>query len=279
MSTPAISSAPSDPGEFTYEMTPIKVGDLLYLCTPHDIVIALDPVTGRTRWRFDPHVQVTGTQHMSCRGVSYYDSDAAPGAPPMPPRAPDCSTRIFVATNDARLIALDALSGRPCADFGDQRRSSTSFPQYPGYSEGWYQFTSAPLVTRGLVVLAGSIFDNMSTKMPSGVVRAFDAKSGKLVWNFDPGNPARPRRSAPASVTACHPQQLEHFGRRREVGHDLHPVRHGRGRPMGRPAAADDREVRDQHRRARHRERERANGCSRPSTTTCGTWTCPRSRR
>ena len=54
-------------------MTPIKVGDLLYLCTPHDIVIALDPVTGRTRWRFDPHVTVTGTQHMSCRGVSYYD--------------------------------------------------------------------------------------------------------------------------------------------------------------------------------------------------------------
>ena len=68
----------SDPGEFTFETTPIKVGDLLYLCTPHDIVIALDPVTGRTRWRFDPHVQVTGTQHMSCRGVSYYDSNAAP---------------------------------------------------------------------------------------------------------------------------------------------------------------------------------------------------------
>jgi quinoprotein glucose dehydrogenase len=61
---------PSDPGEFTYEMTPIKVGDLLYLCTPHDIVIALDPVTGKTRWRFDPHINVTGTQHMSCRGVS-----------------------------------------------------------------------------------------------------------------------------------------------------------------------------------------------------------------
>ena len=63
-------------------MTPIKVGDLLYLCTPHDMVIALDPVTGQTRWRFDPQVRVTGTQHLSCRGVSYYDSAAAPGAPP-----------------------------------------------------------------------------------------------------------------------------------------------------------------------------------------------------
>ena len=179
---------PSDPGEFTYEMTPIKVGDLLYLCTPHDIVIAVDPVTGQTRWRFDPKVSVKGTQHMSCRGVSYWDSAAAPGAPPMAPRAPDCSTRIFVATNDARLIALDALSGRPCADFGVNGAVNLT-PQYPGYTEGWYQFTSAPLIARGLVVLAGSIYDNMSVKMPSGVVRAFDAKTGKLVWNFDPGNP------------------------------------------------------------------------------------------
>src|SRR5690348_15008098 len=57
-----------DPVEITYEVTPIKVGDTLYLCTPHDIVIALDPVTGHERWRFDPQVHVTGTQHMTCRG-------------------------------------------------------------------------------------------------------------------------------------------------------------------------------------------------------------------
>lgn len=177
-----------DPGEFTYEMTPIKVGDLLYLCTPHDIVIAVDPVTGATRWRFDPHVGVKGTQHMSCRGVSYYDSAAAPGAPLTPPRAADCSTRIFLATNDARLIALDALSGKPCPDFGNGGQLN-AWPGMPFYKEGWFQFTSAPLVTHGLVVLAGSIFDNMADKMPSGVVRAFDAKTGKLVWNWDPGNP------------------------------------------------------------------------------------------
>ena len=179
---------PDDPGEFTYEMTPIKVGNLLYLCTPHDIVIALDPASGQQRWRFDPKIHVSGTQHMSCRGVSYYDSAAAPGAPPQAPRAADCSTRIFVATNDARLIALDALSGKPCPNFGTAGQLDLT-PQYPGYTEGWYQFTSAPLVSHGLVVLAGSIFDNKSIKMPSGVVRAFDAKSGKLVWNFDPGNP------------------------------------------------------------------------------------------
>jgi len=179
---------PGDPGEFTYEVTPIKVGDFLYLCTPHDIVIALDPVTGQTKWRFDPHINVHGTQHMTCRGVSYYDAATAPGAAPAAPHAADCSTRIFVATNDARLIALDAMSGRPCPDFGN-RGQLNLWPGMPAYQQGWYQFTSAPLVTRGLVVLAGSVYDNISTHVPSGVVRAFDAKSGRLVWNFDPGNP------------------------------------------------------------------------------------------
>lgn len=187
---------PDDPSEFTYEMTPIKVGNLLYLCTPHDIVIALDPVTGKQVWRFDPKINVTGTQHMSCRGVSYFDTAAAPGSPPQPPRAPDCSTRLFLATNDARLIALDALSGKRCGDFGNAGEIDLT-PQYPGYTEGWYQFTSAPLVTRGLVVLAGAIFDNRDVKMPSGVVRAFDAKTGKLVWNFDPGNPDQTAPLAP----------------------------------------------------------------------------------
>jgi quinoprotein glucose dehydrogenase len=180
---------PGDPVEITYEVTPIKIGDYLYLCTPHDIVIALDPVTGQQRWRYDPHVNVRGTQHMSCRGVSYYDAAAAAGAPPGPPRqSPDCTTRIFVATNDARLIAVDALTGRPCMTFGNNGQINL-WPGMPAYHEGWYQFTSAPLVTRGLVVLAGSIYDDMSKWMPSGVIRAFDAKSGRLVWNWDPGNP------------------------------------------------------------------------------------------
>ena len=179
---------PDDPGEFTYEMTPIKVGNLLYLCTPHDIVIAVDPVSGKQVWRFDPKVKVQGTQHMSCRGVSYYDSASATGQPSQPPRAPDCTTRIFVATNDARLIALDALSGKLCGDFGDKGVLNT-WAGMPFYKEGFYQFTSAPLITRGLVVLAGSIYDNKADTMPSGVVRAWDAKTGKLVWNFDPGNP------------------------------------------------------------------------------------------
>ncbi|MFN3522543.1 MAG: membrane-bound PQQ-dependent dehydrogenase, glucose/quinate/shikimate family [Phenylobacterium sp.] len=177
---------PGDPPETTYEVTPLKVGDTVYLCTPHNIVLALDPETGAERWRFDPHIRVSDhLQHLTCRGVSYHDG-AWPGAA----RAPgaDCPQRIFLATNDARLFALDARTGRPCASFGDGGQISL-WPGMPAYQDGWYQFTSAPLVTRGLVVLGGAIYDNASVYMPSGVIRAFDVVTGRLVWNFDPGNP------------------------------------------------------------------------------------------
>ncbi|HEY0413179.1 MAG TPA: membrane-bound PQQ-dependent dehydrogenase, glucose/quinate/shikimate family [Allosphingosinicella sp.] len=175
-----------DPEETTYEVTPIKVGDTLYLCTPHNIVLALDAETGREKWRFNPHIAVSkNLQHLTCRGVSYHDT-AQPGAT----RAGggECPRRILAATNDARLIALDAATGRPCPGFG-RGGAVNLWPGMPAYQEGWYQMTSAPLVTRGLVVLAGAIYDNAATRMPSGVIRAFDVATGRLVWNFDPGNP------------------------------------------------------------------------------------------
>jgi quinoprotein glucose dehydrogenase len=175
-----------DPEETTYELTPIKIGDTLYACTPHNIVLALDAETGKTRWRFDPHIgPPKNLQHLTCRGVSYHDA-AVPGAT----RAAggDCPQRIITATNDSRLIALDAHTGKPCRSFGNNGAVNL-WPGMPGYQEGWYQFTSAPLVTRGLIVLGGAIFDNAAVHMPSGVIRAYDVATGKLVWNFDPGNP------------------------------------------------------------------------------------------
>ncbi|MCH7628793.1 MAG: membrane-bound PQQ-dependent dehydrogenase, glucose/quinate/shikimate family [Proteobacteria bacterium] len=170
---------PGDPDEVTYEVTPIKVGDTLYMCTPHNLVLALDAETGRTRWRFDPRIQVTGEmQHLSCRGVSYAEV----------PAAATCQRRIITATNDARLLAIDAATGQPCAGFGAGGAVST-LPGQPGHPLGWCQFTSAPLVTRGLIVLGGAIYDNKALKMPSGVIRAYDVADGHLVWNFDPARP------------------------------------------------------------------------------------------
>jgi quinoprotein glucose dehydrogenase len=174
---------PGDPEETTYEVTPIKVADTVYLCTPHNIVLALDAETGATRWRFDPHIAVPAElQHLTCRGVSFHGPAAAEGA-----REP-CVQRILMATNDARLIALDARTGRLCPGFGRDGQVDT-LAGMPPHERGWYQFTSAPLVTRDLVVLGGAIYDNKSIHMPSGVIRAYDVRDGRLVWNFDPGRP------------------------------------------------------------------------------------------
>jgi len=175
---------PGDPAEFTYEMTPIKVGGLVYLCTPHNWVIALDAESGKERWRFDPKIRTSprDMQHMTCRGVSYYDAAQAGKA------TADCPQRILLATNDSRLIALDAHTGKLCPGFGAGGTVSL-LAGLTDYNGGWYQATSAPLVAHGLAILGGAVFDDISTHVPSGVIRAFDAVSGKLMWNFDPGNP------------------------------------------------------------------------------------------
>ena len=175
-----------DPVETTYELTPIKIADTVYACTPHNQVIALDAETGRQRWRYDPHMQVPPKlQHLTCRGVSYHDA-RWPGAAAA--AGGDCPQRIIEATADARLIALDAHTGQPCRTFGRNGQVDLK-PQLQNYNGGWFQFTSAPLVTKRLIVVGGSIYDNAAIDMPSGAIRAFDVATGRLVWNFDPGNP------------------------------------------------------------------------------------------
>ncbi|MGN6500979.1 MAG: outer membrane protein assembly factor BamB family protein, partial [Tsuneonella sp.] len=185
---------PNDPDEFTYEVTPIKVGNLLYVCTPHNLVIALDAETGKQVWRYDPHIADSkDMQHLTCRGVSYHaDEGVAPGAASAP-----CTQRIIEGTNDARLIELDALTGRPCAGFGVNGQVEV-WPGQAPQKRGWWQITSPPVVTRDLIIFGGAVFDNRSTFMPSGVIRAYDVHTGKPVWAFDPGNPAD---TSPRGVT------------------------------------------------------------------------------
>ncbi|MEN2977837.1 glucose/quinate/shikimate family membrane-bound PQQ-dependent dehydrogenase (plasmid) [Tistrella bauzanensis] len=179
---------PTDPNETTYQVTPLKVGDTLYLCTPHNYVIALDAVTGRERWRYDPAVPDSANrQHLTCRGVSYHLGDAADPATPPDQQAP-CVARIFMPTADARLIALDARTGDVCRDFGENGAIQL-WRGMPNLKEGFYYSTSPPVVTRELIVIGGAVNDNVSTSDPSGVIRAYDIDNGALVWNFDTGNP------------------------------------------------------------------------------------------
>jgi quinoprotein glucose dehydrogenase len=163
-----------------FEATPLFVEDSLILCSPFNEVIALDPGTGAQKWRYDPKVsdhERPGNRYV-CRGVTYWvDDSAAEGAA--------CRNRIFEGTNDARLIALDAKTGTPCADFGEQGEVKIDVGKDLFWT-GEYQITSAPVVSRGVVVAGSSISDNVRVDAPLGTVHAFDARSGQPRWSFDP---------------------------------------------------------------------------------------------
>ncbi len=193
-----------DPVELTNENTPLKVNGMVYACTAHSKVLALDPDTGKEIWRYDPQLtgpndnDFRGWAHMTCRGVSYYDeaayskSDAisTPAALSTAGQAvaTSCPRRLFLPTADARLIALNADTGKVCEDFGnkgvvDLRANIGKF------TPGGYYATSPAAITRNLVIIGGHVTDNESTDEPSGVIRAFDVHDGHLVWNWDAGNP------------------------------------------------------------------------------------------
>ena len=170
------------PGEF--KGTPIQVGDGLYLCTGQNIILSLDPDTGLERWRFDPDLQSARIGFWdTCRGVTYYDMpDSNPSA--------DCAERIFTATTDARLIAVNKETGLPCADFGVNGEISL----LQGMGEvipGFYFVTSPPTIANDVLVLGGWVLDNQMTEEPSGVVRGFNPLTGELVWAWDMGREDR----------------------------------------------------------------------------------------
>jgi quinoprotein glucose dehydrogenase len=162
-----------------FETTPILVDGTLFLTTPFNRVIALDPETGKEKWTFDPMVDIVAGygDGLINRGVAtWLDSKRVKGAP--------CRRRIFEATLDARLIALDAASGTPCVDFGN--RGQVSLRDVARYQPGRYHMTSAPEVIDDLVVVGSAIDDNSRADMPGGVVRAYNARTGRLAWKWEP---------------------------------------------------------------------------------------------
>jgi membrane-bound PQQ-dependent dehydrogenase (glucose/quinate/shikimate family) len=169
------------------ETTPILVDGTLYLTTAFNRVIALNPATGEQRWAFDPQIDLSRSygDGLINRGVAtWLDSSHSTKQP--------CRRRIFEATLDARLLALDAATGKPCADFGHD--GQVRLGDVPGYEnrnlgeheKGWYHMTSPPAVIDDLVIVGSAIDDNNRTDMSSGVVRAFDARTGALRWSWDP---------------------------------------------------------------------------------------------
>src|SRR5215510_11789971 len=160
-----------------FEATPILADGLLYLTTPYSRVIALDPSTGAERWTFDPQLKLDrGYSEVTSRGVAAW---------PGPDDKRKVARRIFVGTLDARLIALDAATGKPCADFGENGQIDLTRDVGIG-DQGNYQITSPPAVIGNAVVVGSSIADHLGVESERGVVRAYDARTGKLLWSWDP---------------------------------------------------------------------------------------------
>jgi quinoprotein glucose dehydrogenase len=173
------SPGPNDRKRSAFENTPILVDGVLYVTTPFNRILALDPQTGAQRWVYDPFVDLTGDygDGLINRGAAtWLDHTRRAGQP--------CRRRIFESTLDARLIAVDAATGVACADFG--RAGHVSLREVPGYRPGWYHMTSPPAIADDFVIVGSAIDDGARVDMPGGVVRAFDARSGALRWKWDP---------------------------------------------------------------------------------------------
>jgi quinoprotein glucose dehydrogenase len=171
-------------GKSAFEATPVLDAGTLYLCSPLGRVFALDAETGRQRWVFDPQVEHARHWQLTCRGVALWSD-------PTRPAGAACRRRVFAATLDGRLLALDADDGAPCRDFG--AGGSVDLTRGIGsVLPGEYGVTSPPTPIGDVVAVGALVGDGRRTDAPSGVVRGFDARSGALRWAFDPVPPGTP---------------------------------------------------------------------------------------
>ncbi len=165
--------------KLAFETTPILARRLLYLSTPTNIVIALDPASGKQRWRYDPKIaRKVDYAEATSRGVSSWTDRAADPTSP-------CAQRILLGTLDARLIALDGETGKPCADFGDRGAVDLARDVRPT-ERGEYLVTSPPAIYEDLAIVGSAIGDNRAVELERGVVRAYDVRTGALRWSWDP---------------------------------------------------------------------------------------------
>jgi len=158
-----------------FEVTPIVVGGILYFATQNQKIVALEPESGKEIWKFDPH-----STAREIRGLAYWPGDG------------QTASRIFFGTADGRLMALDAQTGNPAAGFGDNGVLNLKAGITDEFPAAAYAITSPPTVYRNVVIVGPSTQEGPSLG-PSGDPRAFDARTGKLLWRFhttpQPGEP------------------------------------------------------------------------------------------
>ncbi len=176
-----------------FEDQPSLIDGSLVVCTTSRRLIALDPQTGKPRWVFDPKDRKVGVQ--KCRGIAHWVDSKAPAGTP-------CKSRIFLGTAGYRLLAIDAGTGLACAGFGKDGEVEMQ-PSEPELFPGEVVAGSKPAVVNDVVVVGSAVADNQRVDAPSGQVLAFDARTGKALWSFDPlpRDPADPAMKTWAAGT------------------------------------------------------------------------------
>jgi len=162
------------------EVNPILANDMLYICTPYNRVVALDSRTGAEVWSYDPGIDKKNTYSKGsyCRGVAYWSESPGKDQDSL------CSKRVFSGTGDGRLIAVDANTGKVCSDFGNKGQIDLNAFDYHG--EGTISQASPPAIYQDVVIVGSTIFDGNWENAPDGIVRAFDVRSGREIWNWNP---------------------------------------------------------------------------------------------
>lgn len=186
-----------------FETTPIVVWGTMYISTPFNRVVALDPETGEARWTFDsrPDLGMRYSEDLISRGVSAWeDPDAAAGSP--------CARRIILATLDARIFALDATTGQRCSAFGDAGTVELKTPDVGRIRPGQYMVTSPPAIANGAIIVGSAVGDNGGVELERGIVRGFDARTGAQLWQWDP----IPRSPASQAASDWEPESARRTG-------------------------------------------------------------------
>ncbi|HZW59622.1 MAG TPA: PQQ-binding-like beta-propeller repeat protein, partial [Woeseiaceae bacterium] len=165
--------------KLTFEATPVLHDGRLYLSTGFGKVFAIDARNGEESWNFDPALpRDTNFSEVTSRGVSVWrDPQAGPER--------RCAVRVFAGNIMGEIHALDAGTGKHCADFGDDGMVDLHRDARPR-EPGQYQVTSPPAVAGDRIIVGSAIGDNGAVGLQRGIVRALDARSGKTLWAWDP---------------------------------------------------------------------------------------------